>query len=390
MRINVLLPYFGTSGGIRSVIEITNRLIERGHEVTLITSHVPSTLPRTTDNPIRTAIGCAFGTVSRLTENIDWLPVRADKKKIPILEPRFDGLLERWIPDADCTIATAWQTAYPAATLSNAKGQKFYFIQHYEIWPIWNESSCWEAATKFEGRPSVDMTRVVPNSPQLKKYKRLVDESHDLPLNLIITSEWEEDVLDELGHDHCGKIKYGVDFDTFYPHSNRNNDNTTILALYRNSPEKGDKQAVESFKSLYNSHPDINYVMFGTTDSPEIPDFVEFHEDPSQDSIRTLYSSADIFVYPSWVEGYGMPPMEAMACKTALVSTDVGAVREYSPEDYVKFVPVRATEPIVTAVRELLNEPNAVEKMKQECYKHVQQFTWEKATDQFEDCIRNA
>jgi hypothetical protein len=113
-------------------------------------------------------------------------------------------MLKRWIPDADYTIATAWETAHPAATLSNAKGEKIYFVQHYEIWPIWNDLSCWEAATNLDGRPS-DMAKIVPDDPSLRTYKKLVDQSYDLLFDLIITSEWKEAVLNEFGHGHRGK-----------------------------------------------------------------------------------------------------------------------------------------------------------------------------------------
>ncbi|MFC7114598.1 glycosyltransferase family 4 protein [Natronoarchaeum sp. GCM10025703] len=388
MKINVLLPHFGLSGGIRSVVEITNRLVDRGHNVTIITSHIAPTMPHSIMGSLRTVCASGLGTVSRVSQTLDWLPVKADKQKILHMEPRFDRMLERWIPEADCTIATAWETAYPVATLSESKGQKFYFVQHYEIWPVWDDSDCWEEASALDGRPSVNMTKVTPDDPHLQSYKKLVDESYELSLDLIITSEWEEDVLDELGHEHCGKVKYGIDFDTFYPDLNvDDDDDPTILALYRNSREKGDEQAIESFKRLHEERPDVNYLMFGTKERPVIPDFVEFHEDPSQENIRRLYSQADIFVYPSWVEGYGMPPMEAMACKTAVVSTDVGAVREYSPEKSVKFIPARQTVPIVTAVKNLLDNPERVERMKGQCHEYIQQFTWDNATDQFENIL---
>jgi len=390
MKINAILPHFGTSGGIRSVIEITNRLIDRGHEVTLLTSHTPPMLPHRMNGSLERIVRFAHGAVTRIGDDLDWLPVKAEKRKVPHLEPRFDGTLERWIPDADCTIATAWETAYPTATLGPLKGRKFYFVQHYEIWPLWNDPGCWEAAAELDGRPSVNMASIEPDDPKLSGYKELVDGSFDLSLDHIITSEWEEAVLDTLGHDHRGKVKYGVDLDTFYPDAGPEDDATTILALYRNSPEKGDRQAIQSFQRLHETHLDANYLMFGTEETADVPEFVEFHEDPSQDAIRRLYSRADVFVYPSWVEGYGMPPMEAMACRTAVISTDVGAVREYSPEEQVRFVPARETAPIVSAVEDLLANPDEVEEMKDECYDYIQQFTWEAATDQFERIVTSS
>lgn len=130
--------------------------------------------------------------------------------------------------------------------------------------------------------------------------------------------------------------------------------------------------------------------MFGPTYRDELPDFVDFYEDPAQETIRDLYSRSDILVYPSWVEGYGMPPMEAMACRTAIVSTDVGAVREYSPQKAVSFVPIRDSGAIVNAVNKLLGNPDELEHQKSACFEYIQQFTWEQATPDFESLLETA
>src|SRR5207248_9510983 len=58
--------------------------------------------------------------------------------------------------------------------------------------------------------------------------------------------------------------------------------------------------------------------------------YAEFHESPAQDRLAALYSSADIYLCPSWDEGLGMPRMEAMACGAALVTYDNGGCRDYA------------------------------------------------------------
>jgi phosphatidylinositol alpha-1,6-mannosyltransferase len=59
-------------------------------------------------------------------------------------------------------------------------------------------------------------------------------------------------------------------------------------------------------------------------------DYDEFHANPPQEQLAALYSSADIYLCPSWDEGLGMPPMEAMACGAALVTYDNGGCRDYA------------------------------------------------------------
>lgn len=282
--------------------------------------------------------------------------------QVPTFNPRLTPLLNQQVRDADVMIATSWPTAYTADSLSDQKGTPHYFIQHYEIWPVWNEMSCWKQAQDADSPMSIAMTEVEPQSKWMSEYKQAVDQSYRLGLRNIITSNWEANILDHLSAPYCGKVSYGIDTDLFYP-SHESSD-VTLLALYRNSPEKGDRQAIDAFRKLNRYDSGLEFKMFGRTQTSQIPDFVDFHEGPSQSKIRDLYSEADLFVYPSWVEGYGMPPMEAMACRTCVISTDVGAVRDYSPQGGVSFIPIQDSDAIVNEVKRLLARPKLIKKKK--------------------------
>ena len=50
---------------------------------------------------------------------------------------------------------------------------------------------------------------------------------------------------------------------------------------------------------------------------------------PSQVDLANIYRNADLFLFTSWYEGFGMPPLEAMASGVPVVTTDCGGVREY-------------------------------------------------------------
>ncbi len=99
---------------------------------------------------------------------------RASLIRLPVIHPRFTKLIEQSIPDADVVIATAWQTAYTVDRLSDNKGDKFYFVQNYEIWDVWNEIKCWNEIRKHKRSNetcAVSMARVIPKKKNLRDAK---------------------------------------------------------------------------------------------------------------------------------------------------------------------------------------------------------------------------
>ncbi|MGC9048456.1 MAG: glycosyltransferase, partial [Caldisphaera sp.] len=54
----------------------------------------------------------------------------------------------------------------------------------------------------------------------------------------------------------------------------------------------------------------------------------------NDDILARLYSSSDIFLFTSRAEGFGLPPLEAMACGTAVISTDSKGTRDYMINGY--------------------------------------------------------
>lgn len=386
MRINILLPSLGVTGGIRVVLEIANRL-QGPHDVRIYVPLIPPDARYRRASLLEKVYDAGLDAQYRLRQgtDVEWMDVSPPIDRCLSYDAVASPLLNRRVRDADVTVATSWETAYAAARLPASAGETYYFVQHYEIWPVWNDLDCWRMAEKSEDPPSLAMVDVVPDDPYLRRYKARVDGSYELPLNLVITSDWEREVMNRLGQEPVGAVPYGVDSDLFFPDGET--DSPTLLALYRGSAEKGDREAIAAFERLHRERADIDYLMFGLEEGDEIPEFVEFHRDPPQSALRQLYSRADILVYPSWVEGYGMPPMEAMACRTTVVSTDVGAVRDYSPEDAVEFVPVRDVDSIVRSVETLLDDPETLAEKQERCYREIQQYTWDATAEAFEAAL---
>jgi glycosyltransferase involved in cell wall biosynthesis len=79
--------------------------------------------------------------------------------------------------------------------------------------------------------------------------------------------------------------------------------------------------------------------------------------DPSDDDIARLFGGAKAFVFPSFAEGFGLPPLEAMAAGVPVVCSDIPVFREVYG-DAVLYVDPNRPESIAAALRALLINPS--------------------------------
>lgn len=98
---------------------------------------------------------------------------------------------------------------------------------------------------------------------------------------------------------------------------------------------KGTHHAIAALEALHASGAEVAPVVYDV-DYPadHIPDFVARYStlarDPAQRTVAAFLRRCDVFVLPSLVEGFPLPPLEAMACGAAAVITDCGGMRDYA------------------------------------------------------------
>jgi glycosyltransferase involved in cell wall biosynthesis len=93
------------------------------------------------------------------------------------------------------------------------------------------------------------------------------------------------------------------------------------------------------------------------------------------DDLPALYSAADLFVYPSLYEGFGLPVLEAMACGTAVVTSDAGALPEVVG-DAARTIAAHDGEALIAALRELLDDPAQRRALGARGRARAASFTW--------------
>ena len=96
-----------------------------------------------------------------------------------------------------------------------------------------------------------------------------------------------------------------------------------------------------------------------------------------QMDLPALYSAARLFVSPSFYEGFGLAPLEAMACGIPVVTSDTTAFPEIL-EDAATMVDPYNTEELAETMRKLLSDEDLREKMILKGLRQVKKFNWEK------------
>ena len=90
------------------------------------------------------------------------------------------------------------------------------------------------------------------------------------------------------------------------------------------------------------------------------------------------YNRADVLVFPSTWEGFGWPPLEAMACGTPVVGSTLPAIAEVTGDAAV-LVPAQDTSAIALAIERVLTDETHAEALRRKGLEHVRQFTWRAA-----------
>jgi glycosyltransferase involved in cell wall biosynthesis len=174
-----------------------------------------------------------------------------------------------------------------------------------------------------------------------------------------------------------------------------------LLYAGRISPHKNVVRMIEAFSALKTElekdqmYPDLKLIIIGddVSGNPDlrrtvirsgVQNDVRFLGFVPIEVLRTFYDAAKIFVFPSLYEGFGLPPLEAMAHGTPVVTSNVSSLPEVVGNAAVMVHPENVFEIMRALHRVLLDQPLR-EKMKERSYRQAAKFSWEKSVRRIMD-----
>ncbi|MGH9850397.1 MAG: glycosyltransferase family 4 protein [Blastocatellia bacterium] len=350
MKVTFVLPMYldNPSGGFKVVYEYASRLQDRGHQVSVV--HPRSIELR---NEVKDKVKSRLWSFRlRLKHRplIPWINIHPEVRLVLVPDLR-----EEFIPDGDVIFATAYETAFWVNGYGGRKGRGFYLIQSYENW----------------------------SGPEER-----VRQSWLLPLRKVVISQWLMNIARSYGEeDRADYIPIGLDFSRFRittPIDQRNTPRVGMLAHLNEN--KGMKDGITALEMVRAELPGIQAVLFGAHPrNTDIPEWIEYAHRPPLEKLVDIYNSCQVFLNPSWMEGWGLTAAEAMACGCALVSTANGGVNEFAANgESALLAPIKAPEELARQLLRALQSEELRRRLARKGSEQIGQFTWDRAVSSLE------
>lgn len=357
MRITFVLPFASLNGGVRAVAMHARLLAAMGHRVTIVSTpkKVPALRRRVSDF----VKGRGWPTAKPGgPSHVDGLSGVAHT-----VIDRFRPMTDDDVPDADVVIATWWETAEWLTNFSPRKGAKVYFVQHHEV--------------VFDNQPT-----------------ERVEATYRLPFRKICVARWLANLMRDQYGDAApaAVVPCGIDHGVFDAPPRGKQRRPTVGLMYSPAHFKGCDVALRAFSLAAKNISGLELLTFGEhapNETLPLPAGAEFELKPKQARIAEIYRSCDAWLFASRSEGFGLPVLEAMACRTPVIGTPAGVAPE-AIGDGAAGALVKPDDPgdMAIAIERLcrLKEPEW-RAMSDAAYAVAARYTWEASARLFEAAL---
>jgi len=122
----------------------------------------------------------------------------------------------------------------------------------------------------------------------------------------------------------------------------------------------------------------------------DLRNYAELIINPPQDQIRQMYSDCDAWLCAAWKEGIGMTSVEAMACKTAIVTTDTTGSRDYAIHNQTALVSSpRNWKELGENLIKVLDDRALKDRLASDGYDKVMSWNWSTIIHDIEESLYN-
>ncbi len=223
---------------------------------------------------------------------------------------------------------------------------------------------------------------------------------------IIAISEFTKETLVQYADIDESKIKViycGVDRERFLPglvppkfieKYGLNTEQKLILHISNESPHKNFQILLRAFQKILVEHPHAVLLKVGEAHEQKqrethiqlchalnISHAVKFLDQVEDEELVYFYRVADVFVFPSLAEGFGLPILESLACGTPIVCSNAWSLPEVGGDAAI-FVEPSDVNGYVEAIDRILVDEDFREDLIQRGIKHAKQFTWQTAAEQ--------
>lgn len=351
MKITFVMFSNALNGGNRVIGLVASELVARGHDVEVF--KLPHKKPR-----LKAILRHYIGRGDPPRRRVDGPFLDPIMDRVTTLETRRP-VLETDLPDADVVVATWWETAPWINVLPPEKGAKVYFMQDY-------------------GAPGQELEALIP--------------TWKMPFTFITLNRHLQDLIQAQNPDALVSImRNAVDHNLFNARPRARATRPTIGLLYRGKHSKGMDIASKALTRIRQDIPNLRVIAVGS-DKEQLPDWVELVQKPDDQTLIEVYRSCDLWLFPSRMEGFGLPIIEAMACRTPVISTRVGGAEDViSDGENGYIVDIDDWQTMAQRATGLLTDSEANwAQMSQAAYDSVLDHTWSDAVDIFEDTLAKA
>ena len=332
-------------------------LHQRGHRVVVVAGRAPAeSLTARLRKLVRTReqVRCAEPDFQHFSgSNVD----------VRVLDPGEVLLRSPKVPRADVVVATWWETAEWVASLPSDYGVKVYYVQGHETYP---------------------------HLPEMR-----VRATYQLRMHKIAVSKWLCEVMATEYRDRDVSLApNAVDTRHFDAPPRNRSANPTVGFIYSWDAIKGVDAVIDAIQRTRKSIPALRVLAFGAVRPSRnlpLPEGTEFHYRPTQGSIPGLYARCDAWLFGSRHEGFGLPLLEAMACRTPVVGTRAGAASELLAEGRGRVVDVDDSDAMARCLIEILRLPKPEwARVSESCRAEAERYDWTRCTSAFEAGLNRA